>query len=226
MELLRHKELDYAIRYPKSLSKDTPSEKKYPLFFYLHGAGGRGRDTSVILNNSVFTYSEEHLAEAVTVIPQCYADSWFDIFEQLQDFIQAMIDLPYVDNQRVYVMGGSMGGYTTWQIAMSHPEWFAAILPICGGGMYWNASRLKNMSVWAFHGDADPTVFCEESIKMVNAINKKSGRNNAKLTIYEGVGHNSWDPTLSNPEVWKWMLEQRNEYAPVRTEFNDVKTYG
>ena len=75
----------------------------------------------MILNNSVFTYSEEHLAEAVTVIPQCYADSWFDIFEQLQDFIQAMIDLPYVDKTRVYVMGGSMGGYTTWQIAMSHP---------------------------------------------------------------------------------------------------------
>ena len=55
MELLRHKELDYAIRYPKSLSKDTPSEKKYPLVLDLHGAGGRGRDTSVISNNSVFT---------------------------------------------------------------------------------------------------------------------------------------------------------------------------
>ena len=59
------------------------------------------------------------------------------------------------------------GGYTVWQMAMSHPKWFAAIIPICGGGMYWNASRLKNMKVWAFHGSNDPVVYCEESKKMV-----------------------------------------------------------
>ena len=220
MQLLRHGQLDYAVRMPNHFREDG----QYPLVFYLHGAGGRGRDVSVILNNSFFEVAERCFAEAVTVIPQCYADSWFDIFEQLQDFIKSQIDLPYVDPARVYVAGGSMGGYTTWQIAMTHPEWFAAIIPICGGGMYWNASRLKHMGVWAFHGEIDTTVRCEESVKMVEAINKKGG--NAKLTIYEGVAHNSWTPTFENPEVWAWMLEQRNHYVQTRTEFNDVKTYG
>ena len=220
MQLLRHGQLDYAIRLPNDFRKDG----QYPLVFYLHGAGGRGRDVSVILNNNFFSVAEQCFEESVTVIPQCYADSWFDIFEQLQDFIKSQIDLPYVDPARVYVVGGSMGGYTTWQIAMTHPEWFAAIVPICGGGMYWNASRLKHMGVWAFHGEIDTTVRCEESVKMVEAINKKGG--NAKLTIYEGVAHNSWTPTFENPEVWAWMMEQRNHYVQTRTEFNDVKTYG
>ena len=80
------------------------------------------------------------------------------------------------------------------------------------------------MGVWAFHGEIDTTVRCEESVKMVEAINKKGG--NAKLTIYEGVAHNSWTPTFENPEVWAWMLEQRNHYVQTRTEFNDVKIYG
>ena len=107
---------------------------------------------------------------------------------------------------------------------MSRPELFAAIVPICGGGMYWNAARLKNMGVWAFHGDADKTVFVEESIKMVEAINKKGG--NARLTVYEGVLHNSWTPTFQSKEMWEWLLAQRNAYVQVRTEFNDTKTYG
>ena len=64
-----------------------------------------------------------------------------------------------------------MGGYGTWQLAISMPEAFAAIVPICGGGMYWDAGRLKKVPVWAFHGDSDPTVFPEESVKMVNAVN-------------------------------------------------------
>ncbi len=110
------------------------------------------------------------------------------------------------------------------QLAMSRPELFAAIVPICGGGMYWNAARLKHTGVWAFHGEEDDTVFCEESVRMVEAINRCGG--NAKLTLYRGVSHNAWDPTFQNPEVWQWLLSQTHRYANARTEFNDVKAYG
>src|SRR3989442_393779 len=39
-----------------------------------------------------------------------------------------------VDTNRVYLTGLSMGGYGTWSLALSYPEKFAAIAPICGGG--------------------------------------------------------------------------------------------
>jgi predicted peptidase len=163
MEIKRFDKLDYVIRYPENFRDN----KKYPLVIYLHGAGGRGRDINKMKDHGFFIDSAPYLREAVSVLPQCYADSWFDIFEQLQDYAEAMASLPFVDRDRVYLIGASMGGYGTWQLAMSRPELFAAIAPICGGGMYWNTARLKNTSVWAFHGDSDATVLPEESKKMV-----------------------------------------------------------
>ena len=133
MEFLKYKQFDYVLCHPS----DFDSNKKYPLVIYLHGAGGRGRDINVIANHPFFSESEQFLTEAVSVAPQCYSDSWFNIFEQLQDFLEQIIALDYVDKSRVYLMGASMGGYGTWQMAECRPELFAAIVPICGGGMYW-----------------------------------------------------------------------------------------
>ena len=220
MEFLRHGEIDYVIRYPESFS----DKEKYPLVIYIHGAGGRGRDIERMTGHGFFVDSEPYLKEAVSVLPQCYADSWFNIFEQLQDYVEAMIALPFVDRDRVYLIGASMGGYGTWQLAMSRPELFAAIVPICGGGMYWNAVRLKHTPVWAFHGDSDTTVLPEESRKMVDKVNANGG--DARLTIYENTAHNAWTPTFRDSDVWKWLLSKKNHYTAVRTEFNDTKTYG
>lgn len=58
---------------------------------------------------------------------------------------------------------------------MARPEWFAAIVPICGGGIYGFAERLLHMGVWAFHGSEDTVVYPEESRKMVDSINKRGG---------------------------------------------------
>ena len=227
MEILRHNELDYIIRYPGDFSAD----KKYPLVIFLHGAGTRGRNIDILCNNSFFNESSRFLADAITAAPQCYAETWFDIFEQLQNFIEAMIAPEYVDKGRVYLIGNSMGGYGTWQMAMSRPELLAAIVPICGGGMYWDAYRLKDMAVWAFHGNADRVVAWEESKKMVDAVLHHGG--NAKLTIFEGMGHDYWTATYRTEEMWTWLLGQTNSRFTAETDvtvspspFDDTKKFG
>ena len=85
------------------------------------------------------------------------------------------------------------------------PEAFAAIVPVCGGGMYWDARRLKETPVWAFHGAQDKTVLPEESLHMVEKVNAFGG--NAKLTLYPNNAHDAWTDTYSNPEVYAWLLE-------------------
>lgn len=220
METLKFGKIDYVTRYPNDFSE----EKKYPLVIYLHGAGGRGRDINKICTHPFFTDTADFLNEAICAAPQCYADSWFDIFEQLEDYAAFMAGLKFVDSERVYLIGASMGGYGTWQLAMSRPELFAAIIPICGGGMYWNAERLKHTPVWAFHGDSDGTVLPEESKKMIDGVNKCGGK--ARLTIYQNTAHNAWAPTFQDPEVWKWLLSNKNQYSLTKTDYNDVKSYG
>ena len=212
------------IRYPENFD----ACKKYPALLYLHGAGTIGNDISKLKNGGFWAHVENNKLPCVIFAPQCDEGKvWFDLFEKLEAFAMAVLDFDFVDKERYYLTGGSMGGYAAWQLAMSLNNIFAAVLPVCGGGMYWNSGKLKNTPVWAFHGDSDPTVFCEESVKMVEGINKRGG--NAKLTIYPDTGHNAWDPTYGNPEVWKWMLAQRlgQKAAPLDEVKNmDSKNFG
>ena len=122
----------------------------------------------------------------------------------------------FTDPARLYLLGGSMGAYAAWQLAMSQPTLFAAMVPICGGGMYWSASRLVNVPIWAFHGAKDMTVRAEESVKMVEAVNKKGGQ--AKLTIYPENAHDAWNDTYRNPEVFTWLLSHKNSNAKALVE--------
>lgn len=215
-------EMPYLIKYPKGYSAD----KKYPALLLFTGAGSRGQDLSGMLGNPFFKITDKHDDFPFIVFaPLCYKDSWFDLFETLIQFAYFINDRQDVDKSRFYAMGASMGGYATWQMGMSCPELFSAIVPICGGGMYWNSNRLNTVPVWAFHGDIDYTVFVEESKKMVDGVNKNGG--NAKLTVYENCGHDAWSETYGNTEVFKWMLSHKKESAEInRTEFSDSKIYG
>ena len=79
-----------------------------------------------------------------------------------------------VDENRIYLTGLSMGGFGTWALATKHPEEFAAIMPICGGGDTAQAWRLRYVPVWCFHGALDnvvPIVSEERMVKATKAYN-------------------------------------------------------
>ena len=194
--------LNYLRFEPTGFSED----KKYPIIIHFHGAGSRGDNVEILNNQSIMSYANNtENFPFVMFLPQCSANTWFDIFEQLRTFVKTVVELPYVDKENVYLSGVSMGGYASWQMLMSEPDIFRKAVICCGGGMYWNAARIK-IPVWAFHGTDDRTVFFEESQKMVNAVNHSGG--NAKLTEYKGIGHNCWEKTYSNPEIYKWLIAE------------------
>ena len=183
---------------------------KLPLLLYIHGAGSRGNDLSQMAAvGPIKELQKGRKINAVLLAPQCHSETWFDLFGVLSEFIETARKRENADPDRVYIAGVSMGAYATWQMCISHPDWFAAAVPVCGGGMYWNAARLKDLPVWAFHGALDTVVLPEESMKMVAAINKSGG--NAKLTIFPKDDHNSWDNAFAMDELWKWLFEQKKE---------------
>ena len=222
MDLFNIDGLNYIIKYPEVFD----ISKTYPTLFFFHGAGTRGNDINKLLENPFFEKIKAHgELPFIIVAPLCSENTWIDMWERLKKLVLHITSLSYVDTERVYAMGASMGGYATWQIAMSLPDVFAAVGPICGGGMYWNAERLKNIPVWAFHGALDEVVFPEESKKMVNAVNKKGGH--AKLTIYPENAHDAWNDTYSNPAVFDWLLSHKKGEAFTSADgFNDSKVYG
>ena len=206
MQELQLGKLRYLITFPEGFS----DEKRYPIILFLHGAGCRGSDISNLISNPFFKLTEKHERfPFVCIAPLCSENTWFDLWEHLEKLVVEIAGLPFADRNRIYLMGASMGGYATWQLAMSMPRYFAAIVPICGGGMYWNAARLVNVPVWAFHGEKDKVVIPEESVKLVEAVQKCGGC--AKLTLYPGNAHDAWSDTYSNPAVFSWLLQQRRK---------------
>ena len=223
MEFLNLNGLQYLVRHPRGFNENTA----YPTILFFHGAGSRGQDLNNVIDNPFFEMLDAwEDCPFVIVAPLCSENTWFDLWERVRALAQHVSALPFADADRLYLMGASMGGYATWQLAMSLPELFAAIVPICGGGMYWNASRLKTIPVWAFHGECDPVVRVEESIKMVEAVKAKGG--NAKLTIYPETGHASWVPTYANRAVFDWLLTHRRGNVTLTTEgdLTGAKQYG
>ena len=198
--------LTYTVRYPEGFEEG----KQYPTILFLHGAGTRWTSLETLEGNAISRYAQANADfPFVVVMPLCTEETWFDLWQQLKDLVALLQNTPWVDASRLYLSGNSMGGYGTWQLAISVPDAFAAMIPVCGGGMYWDAGRLKKIPVWAFHGALDTTVLPEESQKMVDAVNKRGG--NAKLTIYPNNTHDAWTDTYSNPEVYAWLLQHRKE---------------
>lgn len=182
------------------------NKKDLPVILHIHGAGSRGDDLQIAIDgNPLLRFAKTQQDFPFKIIaPQCYADTWFDIYEQLNDFIDFVMENEVADKKQVSLTGISMGGYTAWQLLMSRPTTFKKAIICCGGGMYWNAERIQ-VPIRAFHGKLDDDVFYEESVKMANVANKH--RKLVDLTLYEDLGHNCWDRAYSDMDNYKWLLE-------------------
>lgn len=223
MEIGKYRNLTYIVKQP-----DYP-QKANPAILFLHGAGTRGSDIASLEKNAFFSPDccfTKDSSPFIVFAPQCHEDTWFDLFEQLKAFAMSIHNDPRVDSKRLYLVGTSMGGYATWQLAMSIPNIFAAAIPICGGGMQWNANRLVHLPIWAFHGKEDNVVPPEESIRMVAAVNRAGGT--ARLTLLEKTSHNVWNYAYSCHELLDWLLlQEKNEISLARqSSFYDTIAFG
>ncbi len=216
--------LPYRLLKPEKIE----AGQSYPLLLFLHGAGERGADNARQLLHGVGAFAtaeNRRKYPCFVVAPQCPVDRrWVEVdwglpshtmpkkpslplslaFE-LTDKLAA--ELP-VDRRRLYITGLSMGGYGTWDAIVRRPQYFAAALPICGGGDTAQAPKLKDLPIWAFHGDRDPKVLPRRTTDMIDAIRQAGGT--PKMTIYAGVEHDSWDPTYADPAVLDWLFAQKN----------------
>ena len=206
-EAKKFEELKYLISYPENFDR----KEKYPLVIFLHGAGTRGDNLDLVSNNACFQNLVKRQSERgyVVLAPQCSGRDWNEFMSYLIGLVDYYRDCEFVDNKRIYLTGNSMGGYGTWELATIRAGWFAAIMPICGGGTPWMASNLKNTPIRTFHGVCDPTVDPTESLKMVRAVNVCGG--NAELILFPKLAHNCWDEALSDESNYDWLLSHSLE---------------
>lgn len=216
--------LNYRLYLPPGFS----ANRKWPVVLFLHGAGERGTNNVIQLKHgieSLIRYGEKASDPAILLVPQCPNDAkWVDVPWNAQAHTMPaqpapalrlalallrdkMAALP-IDPARVYITGVSMGGYGTWDAIQREPRLFAAAIPICGGGDTAQAPAIKNIPVWAFHGDKDTAVPVARSRDMVEAL-KACGGKLIQYREYPEAGHDVWTRTYSDAEVLTWFFAQR-----------------
>jgi len=195
---------------------ETAADRKWPLMLFLHGAGERGEDLSLVAKHGPPKIVRDRKDfPFILISPQCPAGRIWDD-DTVMALLDHAVDTLRVDTARVYLTGLSMGGYGTWSVGLRHPDRFAAIVPICGGGdpirvMLVDPSKaqaVRTLGVWAFHGAKDPVVRLEESERMVGVL-RQFGATDVKLTVYPEAGHDSWTETYADPKLYEWLLEHK-----------------
>jgi predicted peptidase len=217
-------EMPYRLFVPPTCS----AEKPCGLLLFLHGAGERGRDNRAQLKNDALAFIDPRAQSqnpTIVVYPQCPEGmQWVN--RDWKKGTYALADTPVskplaavlalvtwlrtrhpVDPARILVTGLSMGGYGTWDIMAREPGLFAGALALCGGGDPSAAAALRDVAVWAFHGDHDQAVPVRGSRKMIAALREVGGT--PRYTEVAGHGHDVWTVAYRDPSVITWLLSQR-----------------
>jgi hypothetical protein len=112
-----------------------------------------------------------------------------------------------INTNRIAVTGLSMGGYGVWSLLQRYPAFFAAAVPICGGGNPALSASFREVPVWNFHAANDDVVPVDGSRSMISALRQAGGR--PIYTEYASGGHESWPAAYRNPYVVEWTFAQR-----------------
>ena len=203
------KDLDYILYLP---ADHDGNKRTYPLVLFLHGAGERGNDLELVKFHGIpKLINEGKIFSFITIAPQCPEKGYWDRPEYVSSLISLIKHVMgeyNVRSNQVCGTGLSMGGLGTLAISIEEPELFAAIVPVCGGADVKRLDRLDRLPIWLFHGDKDEVIPVENSISIYEALKPMNER--VRLTVYEGVGHDSCTETYENEEVYAWLIKHTN----------------
>ena len=209
----KHFRLPYLLYLPPDFAKEPG--KSWPLVIFLHGAGERGDDLALVTRQGLARLVKEGREfPFIIAAPQCPADwTWDRSLDELDCLLEEIIEEYPVETAQIYLTGLSMGGYGTWHWAVRHPRAFAALVPICGGAMPLmgfpeKVAVLKDVPIWVFHGIDDQIVPVQRSEELVFVLEELGAP--VRFTKYAGVGHNSWNRAYAEPELFDWLLAQKN----------------
>lgn len=215
--------LPYKVLFPEGFD---PS-KKYPLFLFLHGAGERGTDNKrQVLHGDKYFRSDTLLKDVILIAPQCpWEDYWVCIIKPedpvqrvfpanapisssalaVKELCDCFLSLGFVDENRIYGAGLSMGAMGILDMTFRYPDFFAAVSPICGGVNIERARTFSGRTAFRiYHGGKDDIVLPAFSETLFSVL-KESGKE-AELVLFPEDNHNSWDSAFANPQFFSWLL--------------------
>jgi predicted esterase len=164
-------------------------KEPYPLIIALHGLGGNEDSFFDGYGKQVPKLAEQHgyivAAPLGYRVDGAYGMSLFgtpqdpavarklELSEKDVMNVLALVKKNYkIDENRIFLMGHSMGALGTWHLGAKYPEIWAGLAPFAGLGSPSRMARMRQIPEIVIHGDADPTVRVEGSRAMVAEMKK------------------------------------------------------
>lgn len=136
-----------------------------------------------------------------------------DVYDVLAD-----VRMHYpIDEDRVYLTGISMGGGGALRLALTRPDVWAAVAPVCAAtipGSEELAPNALNLPIRMFQGALDPAVPAASSRDWQKRLLDAGAP--AEYIEYPVVRHNAWDNAYANGAVFEWFARYRRNPAPER----------
>jgi predicted peptidase len=195
--------MNYLSFVPKSYSAKGAG---VPLILFLHGSGERGTDVEKVKAWGPPAIAEKDADFPFLVISPQLADgeAWHAL--ALKGLLDQVLAKYNVDRRRVYLTGLSLGGYGAWDLASRYPDYFAAVAPICGGGIARAVASMRAIPTWVFHGKLDDAVPEAESARMVAALQAAGG--DVRYTVLPEGGHvDAWVHAYDKAGLFEWFLQ-------------------
>jgi predicted peptidase len=116
-----------------------------------------------------------------------------------------------IDDDRIYLMGHSLGGIGTWTLGAKHPEIWAALGPIAGIADPKTVETMRRIPEIVVHGDADNVVPVTGSRGMVAEM-KKLGVEVKYIEVPGGSHTNIAGPNI--PALFEFFDTHRKHGEP------------
>ncbi len=211
----------------------SPTGAPSPVLLSLHGGSGIVDDNNynVIINNYSgdvlhltpgrliwrnqwdtslpFIVVSPHLKRDLSV-PLVNEQTWpTDLLDEVVEYVKDNFN---ADPNRLYVTGISVGATGSWDYAIDYPEKVAAILPLGGKGARNKACLVRDVPIWAHHGQDDGLVPNRFTTDMIDAILNCSpaGKYIPHYNLNNSMDHVVWNQIYSNRgkyEVYDWLLK-------------------
>lgn len=146
--------------------------------------------------------------------------------------LDSMIARYSVDTTRMYIGGGSMGGYGTYDVlCRGNYTRFACALPVSGGGDTSKAKLFKDLPLWAFADSSDNIIPFKFQAQMVKALHNAGGT--PKVGFYSDafieaaknygakMGGHIWNiPFTIDSQIMPWIFAQKKAGTSIEVPKN------
>lgn len=179
--------------------------EEVPLVMFLHGKSLSGDSLEMVLRyGCIDALFRGRRIDAIVAAPQTPEEPWDP--EKVMNLYNWIDNHYKVDTNRFYVLGMSMGGWGTLNVASKYPHKIAAAMAMCGGLPHNDLCGLTTLPLWIIHGTADELTPVSCSDRVVDSMRSCGDTTRLIYDRLKGENHGRLARIFYLRQTYEWLF--------------------